>query len=132
MEPCHSIRSLDAPRRRPALGAQFTGTNRLPLVRRWTSTATVTRCLPGRAFDFAVGRDPQDPNTRWSYRFEPTANGATTVTERWQMLREPAIVLAYYRLVGQGARMAAGVEETLPGLKAAAENDQGIDPAPPA
>lgn len=104
----------------PAVGRQFRGTNRLPIVRRWTSTATVTACEPGRRFAFAVGNDPDDPNTLWSYDLEPT-DGGTTVTERWQMLREPGIVLVYYRLIGQRHRIAAGVEETLRRLKAAAE-----------
>lgn len=104
-----------------AVGKRFRGTNRLPVVRRWTSTATVTECDPGRRFAFAVGKDPDDPNTLWSYEFEPTASGGTRVTERWRMVREPAVVLAYYRLIGQDTRIARGVEETLRRLKAAAE-----------
>lgn len=116
----------------PAEGARFTGTNRLPLVRRWTSTATITRCIPGYAFDFAVGRHAHDPNTVWSYRFEPTPTGGTMVTERWKMLHEPAIVRAYYRVVGQAARIAIGVEETLRSLKTAAEAAHRSEPdAPP-
>ena len=104
----------------PAVGRRFRGTNRLPIVQRWTSTATITACEPGRRFAFAVGKNPDDPNTLWSYDFEPTAAG-TRVTERWQMLREPTIVLLYYRLIGQRDRLARGVEETLRRLKAAAE-----------
>jgi hypothetical protein len=104
----------------PAVGRRFRGTNRLPIVRRWTSTATVTECEPGRRFAFVVGKDPDDPNTTWSYEFEPTAGG-TRVTERWTMVREPGIVLAYYRLIGQRRRLARGVEETLRRLKATAE-----------
>ncbi|MCA1845705.1 MAG: SRPBCC family protein [Actinobacteria bacterium] len=105
----------------PAVGRRFRGTNRLPIVRRWTSTATVTACEPGRRFAFAVGRDAADPTTVWSYDFEPVGGGRTRVTERWTMLREPGIVLAYYRLIGQSGRLARGVEETLRRLKAAAE-----------
>lgn len=104
----------------PTVGRRFTGTNRLPVVRRWTSTATVTACDPGRRFAFAVGQRAEDPNTRWSYDFEPAGAG-TRVTERWEMLREPGVVLAYYRLIGQRHRLARGVEETLRRLKAAAE-----------
>ena len=37
------------------------------------------------------------------------------------MLREPTIVLLYYRLINQRTRLARGVEETLRRLKAAAE-----------
>jgi ligand-binding SRPBCC domain-containing protein len=105
----------------PAVGRRFRGTNRLPIVRRWTSTATVTACEPGRRFAFAVGDDADDPNTVWSYDFEPTGDGRTRVTERWEMRREPGVVLAYYRLIGQSGRLARGVEETLRRLKAAAE-----------
>lgn len=104
----------------PTAGARFRGTNRLPIVRRWTSTATVVKCEPGRAFSFVVGRDPADPNTTWSYTFTSTAR-ATTVTEQWEMIREPTIVLAYYRLIGQARRVASGVEETLTRLKTFAE-----------
>jgi hypothetical protein len=107
-----------------AFGQQFRGTNRLPLVRRWTSTATITACDPGRRFAFAVGNNTDDPNTLWSYDFEPLPGGGTRVTERWRMLREPAVVLIYYRLIGQRARIARGVEETLRNLKAAAERNR--------
>jgi len=104
----------------PAVGRRFRGTNRLPIVHRWTSTATITACEPGRRFAFAVGKNPDDPNTLWSYDFAATPAG-TRVTERWQMLREPALVLVYYRLIGQRARLARGVEDTLRRLKSAAE-----------
>ena len=104
----------------PVVGRRFRGTNQLPIVRQWTSTATVTACDPGRRFAFAVGKNPDDPNTLWSYDFAPSRAG-TRVTESWQMRREPAIVLLYYRLIGQRDRLALGVEETLRRLKAAAE-----------
>ncbi|MEZ5219179.1 MAG: SRPBCC family protein [Ilumatobacteraceae bacterium] len=104
----------------PALGARFTTTVALPVVRRWTNTSTVVRCEPGRFFGFAVGSDADDPNTVWEYEFE--ADGErTVVTERWEMRREPGIVLAYYRLIGQERRLARGVEQTLERLRVAAE-----------
>jgi hypothetical protein len=105
-----------------AVGKRFRGTNRLPIVRRWTSLATITECDPGRRFAFAVGKDPADANTLWSYDFEPLPSGGTRVTERWRMLREPWIVLVYYGLIGQRRRIARGVEATLRNLKSAAEN----------
>jgi protein-S-isoprenylcysteine O-methyltransferase Ste14 len=110
-----------APATQPGVGCQFRGTNRLPVVHRWTSTATITDSAPGRTFAFAVGTDPTDPNTTWSYTFEPIDTG-TRVTERWHMRREPPIVLRYYRLIGQRDRIASGVEETLRRIKAAAES----------
>lgn len=105
----------------PAVGAQFTGTNRLPVVRRWTSTSTITHCEPGRRFRFAVGKNPEDPNTTWDYTLEPTANGGARVTETWHMVRESRLVLAYFRLIGQADRIARGVEVTLENLKVTAE-----------
>jgi len=108
----------------PALGARFAGTNRLPIVKRWTSVATITRCQPGRALAFDVGRRPGDPNTTLGYQFEPTPVG-TRVTESWHMHREPWPVLVYYRLVGQERRIAVGVDQTLARLKAAAERRPG-------
>ena len=107
------------PATQPGVGCQFRGTNRLPIVHRWTSTATITDCDPDRTF--AVGRDPTEPNTTWSCNFESTDTG-TRVTERWHMRREPPIVLWYYRLISQRDRIASGVEETLRRLKAAAES----------
>jgi ligand-binding SRPBCC domain-containing protein len=104
----------------PAIGARFSGTNRLPVVRRWTSTATVTSCEPGRSFGFAVGADPAQPASEWHYRFE-ASEGGTLLTERWRLVREHPVVLFYFRLIGQADRMANGVEETLRRLKAAAE-----------
>ncbi|MCK4176458.1 SRPBCC family protein [Aciditerrimonas ferrireducens] len=118
------------PHQGPVVGARFQGTNRLPLVRRWTSVATVTDAQPGVRFAFAVGRDPARPNTLWSYDLEPTPLGCR-VTERWQMVREPWIVLLYYRLVGQADRVARGVEQTLARLKAAAEAQARRDPVDP-
>lgn len=110
-----------APATGPAVGARFTGTNRLPVVRRWTSTATVTAAEPGVVFAFVVGADPERPNSRWEYRFDAVGS-RTRVTESWQMIREPSIVLLYYQLVGQRQRLAAGVEDTLARLRAAAES----------
>ena len=103
--------------RRAALPGHQPPADRAPL----DEHATVTACDPGRRFAFAVGNDPDDPNTQWSYDFEPVGGGGTRVTERWKMLREPGIVLLYYQIINQPARIARGVEETLRRLKAAAE-----------
>jgi len=52
------------------LGATFAGKNRNGL-RRWSTTATVVACEPGRLFEIAVttGRMPV---ARCRYEFEPT------------------------------------------------------------
>ena len=104
-----------------AVGARFTGKNRLPVIRKWTSTSTVTVCDRGKCFAFVVGTDPADPTTRWTYTLERTLEGGTKVTETWRMVREYRIVLAYFRLVRQDLRIARGVEVTLSRLKSVAE-----------
>lgn len=104
----------------PVPGSRFTTTLRLPIVRRWTNTSTVTTSTPTDTFAFNVGDDPEDPNTRWSYTCQAITAG-TRVTERWEMVSEPRIVLVFYRLIRQDRRLAIGVEQTLARLKAAAE-----------
>ncbi len=107
----------------PTVGAQFTSINRLPVIRRWTSTSTITVCEPGRRFAFAVGRDPDDPNSTWSYDLRATPAG-TCVTESWAMVRESWIVRIYFFLIGQQRRLERGVDTTLVRLKARAESDR--------
>ena len=104
----------------PAVGVRFQGWNRLPFVGTWRSTSTIVTCVPGRALAWVVGKDPADPNTRWEYDLSPIGFG-TELTERYEMLREPWIVLAYYRLVGRSGRLAHSMDETLQRLKDHAE-----------
>jgi hypothetical protein len=104
----------------PAVGARFQGWNRLPLVGTWTSTSTIVTSVPGRELSWVVGKDPADPNTRWQYILSPEGSG-TAVVERYEMLREPRIVLAYYRLARRDRRLERTMAETLRRLKDAAE-----------
>lgn len=104
----------------PAVGAAFRTTVRLPVVRQWTNTSTVYRCEPPSLFEFGVGDDADDPTTVWTYELEPREAG-TQLTERWHMRREYRVVRAYFRLIGQRERLAAGVEQTLARIKQAAE-----------
>jgi hypothetical protein len=77
-------------------------------------------CDPGRELAWAVGKDPADPNTRWQYRLSGGPAG-TDVIERYEMLREPGIVRAYYRLIGRPRRLERAMVQTLGRLKATAE-----------
>lgn len=104
----------------PAVGARFESVNRLPLVRRWRSRATVTECEPGRRFGFGVGASPDDPNTTWTWDLEP-ATGGTIVRLSYEMRHEPWIVLVYYRLTGRADHVRRSVDMTLHRLKSAAE-----------
>jgi uncharacterized protein YndB with AHSA1/START domain len=104
----------------PAVGARFESLNRMPLVRRWRSRSTVTAADPGRRFAFAVGSNPNDPNTIWTWDLEPTAEG-TVVKLSYEMHHEPGIVLLYYRLTNRPERVRRSVSSTLHRLKVAAE-----------
>lgn len=64
----------------PAAGARFRGTNKAGW-QRWSTTCTVTECVPGERFTFAVTAGPAKVAT-WSYDIEPTDSGSR-VTESW-------------------------------------------------
>ncbi len=66
----------------PAVGAKFKGKNQSGW-RRWSTTAEVVECEPGRGFAFDVTSVGGLKVARWGYRFEPTASGCT-VEERWE------------------------------------------------
>lgn len=79
--------------RTPARGAlstgdEFVGRNRRGFAR-WSTSCTVTAADPGRRFAFRVHRIGlrrpllAAPIATWEYTFEPTGDGATTVTETW-------------------------------------------------
>jgi hypothetical protein len=64
----------------PAVGAVFTGKNKNG-VRRWSTTATVVACEPGKTFEIAITLGPLKISN-WRYDFEDTAGGCR-VTESW-------------------------------------------------
>ena len=64
----------------PAQGAVFVGKNKNGF-RRWSTTATVIDCLPGKVFEIAITFGPL-PVSHWRYEFEETATGCR-VTESW-------------------------------------------------
>ncbi len=70
----------------PAVGARFRGKNQNGW-RRWSTTAVVAECEPGRVFAFDITVGPWTV-ARWTYRFEPTADGCR-VTEQWDDQRKP-------------------------------------------
>ncbi|GAA2827396.1 SRPBCC family protein [Kitasatospora paracochleata] len=109
-------------------GARFVGFNRKgPLV--WFTTCRVTVAAPGREFAFRVGTFGL-PVALWGYRFEPTGDGSTLVTEYWRDLRtgrgrRPAELLGLVFTATRPADRArvnrAGMRTTLARLKAALE-----------
>jgi hypothetical protein len=108
----------------PAVGARFKGSNAHGHAQ-WSTTTKVVAAESGREFAFVTGHLGRDM-TKWSYLFEPSANG-TVITESFEMLRD---VPWYFRL---GDRFLMGVKdrradleknmaETLQRLKVASEN----------
>ncbi len=60
---------------------------------------------------------------RWRYELEPTESGGTHVTETWDASYYPGPSALPLKLAGFPERNRAGIEATLPKLKAAAEAD---------
>ena len=58
----------------PCVGARFKGNNEHPAIGTWQTTSVVTRCEPGRIFEWAVG-DPEYPSARWRFELTPAADG---------------------------------------------------------
>jgi len=106
-----------------AVGARFKGTNaRGPL--RWSTKPKVVVAERGREFAFVTDLRGND-NTKWSYRFEPTANG-TTVTETFEMLSDvPKVIVVVEKYVMRVSDRKADLEknmaETLARIKTVAE-----------
>jgi uncharacterized protein YndB with AHSA1/START domain len=107
----------------PLVGGRFKGWNKDkwgPIPVRWSTTCTVERADPGRAFAFKV----RDSGARWAYRFEPTDTGCR-VTETRELGDKPLIAKVFNVVMGPGKRddtVIAGMTKTLERLKAAAES----------
>lgn len=116
----------------PTPGARFKGWNRTKVYgvpATWATTSTIRRADRGRAFSF----DTPFSGARWTYRFEPgPTEGTCTVTETREEVASPPLVRALYLAVGgiRRRQLAAGMEETLRRLKAAAEGASDATAAP--
>ncbi|WP_426574125.1 SRPBCC family protein [Aquihabitans sp. McL0605] len=104
-------------------GARFKGWNHTKVgffPAKWSSTSTIRQADPGRALSFDTGLS----GARWTYRFEPTADGSgCTVTETREDANPNALIKAL-SIPLEGVRrrqLLAGMEVTLQRLKAAAE-----------
>jgi uncharacterized protein YndB with AHSA1/START domain len=107
----------------PAVGAKFRGKNQKGW-RRWSTTAEVVECEPGRAFAFDVTSVAGMKVARWGYRFEP-AGGGCTVEERWEDHRAGFMKQLGRLATGVPDRAAYnrdGMQATLDRLAAAAES----------
>ena len=105
----------------PAVGVRFRGRNANGW-RRWSTTATVTRCEAPTAFAFDVSSFGF-PVSTWAYAIEPTADGCT-VTETWTDRRARWFAALTGPVTGVTNRAEAartGIEATLTALQRAAE-----------
>jgi hypothetical protein len=107
----------------PAVGARFKGTNKRGVMR-WSTKPEVVAADDGREFAFVT--KSMGPSTKWSYRFEPAADGGTDVTESFELIDDlPAYIRVCDRyLMGVKDRKAdleQGMQQTLERIKKVAE-----------
>ncbi|MBJ7593318.1 MAG: SRPBCC family protein [Candidatus Dormibacteraeota bacterium] len=108
----------------PAVGATFTGHNRNGR-RSWSTHGTVTVAERGREFTFEVRSVLNLPVSRWSYRFEPGADGVCRVAESTED-RRGGLMKTLGRIAtgisDRGERNRETMTTTLERLRAAAES----------
>lgn len=107
----------------PAVGARFKGTNKRGLVR-WSTKPEVVAAEPGREFSFVT--KGMGPSTKWSYRFDTSADGGSDVIESFELLDDlPAYIRICDRylmgITDRKADLEQGMQKTLERIKKAAE-----------
>ena len=105
------------------VGCWFTGRNELP-ERTWETRSQVVAAERGSEFTFVVG----GTRTEWSYRFEPTQDGRTRLTESWHLLPDGVVFFkerfgeqAEAQMENREQAAREGIPVTLARIKAAAE-----------
>ena len=107
----------------PAVGARFKGTNKRGFVR-WSTKPEVLAADAGREFAFVT--KGVGPSTKWSYRFEPAADGGSDVSESFELMDDLPIYirLSDRYLMGIKDRkvdLEQGMQQTLERIKKVAE-----------
>lgn len=105
----------------PEAGAYFAGhVKRNGVGPTYWSPCRVTRCEPGRVFEFSVGTDAITTNT-WGYRVEPR-DGGTLVTEYYRIQPHP-VMRAYWLVLGplRARTNRRGMRTTLERMRAVLE-----------
>jgi hypothetical protein len=107
----------------PAVGATFKGhVKRNGVGPVYWTPCTVTACVPGEVFEFAVGLSAERAVNTWGYRLQ-AENGGTRVTEYFRLT--PVWYLrAYWLLLGRlrGRTNERGMRTTLERMKAVVES----------
>lgn len=117
---CRRVEWLGEPAK-AVVGARFRGHNRWRGFR-WSRSATIARADRGQEFVFTTepGRGIYHDTTTWRYRLEPTGDGATRVTESYE-LSAPWWLQTVDTVLGRPKALRNGVHRTLANLKHAAE-----------
>ncbi len=109
-----------APATGPSVGAKFEGDNEARVgkrvVKRWTTTSTVTACEPGVVFEF----DTED-YTVWRYEFAAEGDG-TSVTESFRYTPKGVRGFVYEYVLARKRMMRKGMEATLRRVKQGLES----------
>lgn len=107
----------------PALGAKFRGhVKRNEIGPVYWTTCRVTACEPGREFGFAVLMGDRAVNN-WHYRFEPTTDGGTEVTESFRIM--DGVLTTLFGIFGGQLRKRRNIRDmrkTLERIKAVVES----------
>ena len=108
----------------PAPGARFKGTNKRGVFR-WSTRPEVVVAERGRQFSFVT--HSVGPSTKWTYRFEPGADGGTELVESFEMLDDASKVLSFIErrfmhIADRKVDLEAGMQRTLDRIKAVAES----------
>src|SRR5438270_11442979 len=108
----------------PAVDARFKGTNKNRFMR-WSTKPRVVAADRGREFAFVANAIPVGDTTKWTYRFEPAADGGTEVTESFEIVHDvPRSIVLGERLMGikdRKADLEVNMQRTLERIKKAAE-----------
>lgn len=109
----------------PEVGATFRGhVKRNGVGPIYWTPCTVTKCVPGEVFEFAVGLSPEKAINTWGYRLEDddTTGTGTRVTEYFR-LTPVWYMRAYWLLLGalRGRTNERGMRTTLERIKAVLE-----------
>ena len=106
-------------------GARFRGHNRWRAVS-WWRNATITGADRGQEFVFKTepGHGIYHDSTTWRYRFEPTGESATHVTESYEF-SAPRWLQTMDTMLGRPKALRNGVHRSLANLKHAAESAAG-------
>lgn len=110
----------------PTVGAQFVGHNRggpFKLLR-WSRRGRVVTADPGREFAFVTEEGGHEA-TVWTYRFEPTGDGGTRVTESYEVKKIPAWARIVDVPTNRHRELLEAMRHTLAQLKTAAEAAAG-------